>query len=505
MRSLQPKLRGGAVAADGSGIAVNLPAFGRRFRQRLREPRFWVVQALVVFVTVGHALAESSEAFDHLGSLYFLPASLYFVPVLYASLNFGREGAIPTAIWSGLLAIPNIIIWHSGTERLGEATQMGLMVVIAVLVALRVDRERDARRRAESEEDARRLSQAKYQRLFESAGQAILILDHSGVVEEANAAAGALFGRPAATLQGMTVAGLLGGEEADRLLRLAHDGGLPAGEFLVGPSEGPTVWVEPICSTYTDLSGRTVIQAVLRDVTRRRERERGLESYAAEMLRAQEEERLRIAREIHDGSLQSLVRLCRALDAAEEGTGSDPRPSGRVEIAAARELAEGIVDELRDFSRNLRPSVLDDLGLVAAIRGLVKDLEARSGVGTLLEVEGSERRAHPDIELCLFRIAQEALRNVEQHAAASRVLVTLAYEDRRLLLSVADDGRGFDRAESPGSGSSRRLGLRGMEERALMLGGEFSIAPRPGGGTLVAASVPVHFGIAGPPPADERV
>lgn len=471
-----------------------MSAFLVRFRRHLRDRRFWVIQALVIAVTASHAVVEELQVLvgHELGAAYFVPASLYFIPVVYASLNFGREGAVPTAIWSAVLAVPNVFIWHEGLERAGEATLIVIMIVLAIIVAGRVDRETAARLRAEAEGSARRISEGKYRGLFESAGDAILVLDADGTIGEANAAAEALFGRPSASLRGVNVVELLGPDGAGRILRLARGEQPPAGELMVGVGGGAPVWVEPVCSSFTDGSGAVVVQALLRDVTARRERQRGLESYAQLMLRAQEDERLRIAREIHDGPVQALVQVCRQLDALEEGSppggGGDTGPA----IRGVRELAEGVADELRRFSGDLRPSILDDLGLVPAVRRLLKDLEARTGVTGTLEVEGSRRRVHPDIELCLFRMAQEALRNVERHARASRADVTLAYEEGRVRLSVVDDGRGF-RPATTGAGqpaSADRFGLLGMQERGRLLGGEFRVASTPGKGTSVEVTIP---------------
>lgn len=466
------------------------------FRQRLREPRFWVVQALVVLVTVAHLLVEVVEP-EGLSAVYFVPATLYFVPVLYASLNFGREGAIPTAIWSGLLAIPNVLFLHSRIERVGELVQIVAMVAIGSLVALRVDREAAARRRAESEEAARRVSQAKYRGLFETAGEAILLLDPAGRIEEANTAAGLLFGRSAAGLAGVEVAELVGPEEAEQLLRFARDRQPFAGELPIRQTDGSTVWLEPVRSESPDLSGGPVVQVLLRDVTERRQREQGLESYAGQMLRAQEDERLRIAREVHDGPLQSLVSLCRQLDALEDlrREGSSDDLSG--DTGQARSVAEAIVVELRDLARDLRPSVLDDLGLDAAVRSLVKDVGTRAGIDGRLEIQGRARRPHPDVELALFRITQEALRNVERHAHASYARVTLTYTEQVVTLSVVDDGVGFDTSVGTRPPFDR-FGLLGMKERAVWLGGRFRVVSAPGKGARVEASLPMRPGRPGP-------
>ena len=194
--------------------------------------------------------------------------------------------------------------------------------------------------------------------------------------------------------------------------------------------------------------------------------------YAARILHAQEDERRRLAQELHDQPLQDLIHLVRQLD------------TGAVE--GAREVATQVVDELRQISRGLRPPTLDDLGLPAALRKLTADFQARTGVSASCKVEGEGRLA-PDAELGLFRIAQEALNNVSRHAAAERVTVRLRLSATEARLTVADDGSGF----TPGRASESSLGLAGMSERAALLGGRLEVTSAPGKGATVRATIPV--------------
>ncbi len=153
-------------------------------------------------------------------------------------------------------------------------------------------------------------------------------------------------------------------------------------------------------------------------------------------------------------------------------------------------MAENILKDVRRFSRDLRPSLLDDLGLVPAVEWLTEDLSASSSIQARLDVVG-DRRLEPEVELSLFRIAQEALSNVRRHSRASQVVVRLAFSEQRVRLQVRDDGIGFVPGERPADLSSARgLGLRGMRERAELIGGRFSVTSAPGKGTAVRAVVP---------------
>jgi signal transduction histidine kinase len=194
---------------------------------------------------------------------------------------------------------------------------------------------------------------------------------------------------------------------------------------------------------------------------------------------AQEEERKRLAREIHDETIQELVVARASLEAGR--TGPD---DGRVQVAV--ESLDGIIAELRRMCHDLRPSILDDLGLPHALDALTHDLVQRTGIRVYLSCEGADGRVDPKTELILYRIAQEALHNVERHSGATQASVQLLVEPGAVTLSVADDGRGFafgdDGRAHAGPG---HLGLIGMDERARSLGGTLTIASSPGEGTRV--------------------
>lgn len=470
------------------------------FRDHLRDWRFWVVQGLVLLATSLHWWLEAFE-FHRVNGLYVDVMDVaYLVPVIYASLNFGRAGAIPTAIWSALLATPNILIWHHGLDRVVEGGQIFTVITLAVVISSRVDREVAARHRAELEEIARRASEARYRGLFAGAGEAILVFDGTGIVQEANAAAGELFGRPVAAMRGLPLGVLVGAENALRLRQIATGHEVVSDDLRLATEDGGERWVAAVCGVVAGPAGATVVQALLRDVTERRARQRGLETYARRIVQAQEEERRRIARELHDSSLQAVVLLCRRLDALET-TSDNLSPSLRQALSDTRQSAESIADELRRFSRDLRPSILDDLGLAPAVRWLVAELERRSDVRGKLMLVGQEQRLSSDAELCLFRIAQEALRNVERHAAASSVVVTLSYQQAHMRLTIQDDGKGLPAARMPPvSVAGEKLGLLGIQERARLLGGNVQVTSRPNRGTRVRVTLPLPA----TPPGDQH-
>lgn len=260
------------------------------------------------------------------------------------------------------------------------------------------------------------------------------------------------------------------------------------------------------------------------------QREETLARFAARTIEAQELERRRLAGDIHDGISQRLVSLAYHLDAASSVAGavcesvaaagsshvaSSPRaPAKRrtapaplgprreglddgeeltdgaqvlaAELAAARRLVDDALDEARSAIRGLRPSVLDDLGLAAGLRGLARELpDIDVDVDVDVDVESIALPAH--VETALYRVGQEALQNVVKHAGASHVRLVLQRQDDRVVLVVEDDGRGFETKTSHNPGS---YGLEGMAERIDMVGGHLSLRSSPGQGTVITATVP---------------
>jgi two-component system, NarL family, sensor histidine kinase UhpB len=210
---------------------------------------------------------------------------------------------------------------------------------------------------------------------------------------------------------------------------------------------------------------------------RRLEAERRRAGSAA--LRAQEEERARVARDLHDEVNQSLTGLLLRLEAVREAAPPELEP----EIAETQRLANQAMQELLSLARQLRPTALDDLGLTAAIAGQV-DQVRRSGLAAELTAEGDFSDLDDDVQLVLYRVAQEALTNAARHSEAQRIAVSLRRVGPGVELDVADDGRGFafEQAE-------RGLGIEGIRERALLIGAELTIESRPGEGTTVRLSV----------------
>lgn len=224
---------------------------------------------------------------------------------------------------------------------------------------------------------------------------------------------------------------------------------------------------------------------------RRLEAERRRTSSAA--LRAQEEERTRVARDLHDEVNQALTGVLLRLEAARERAPAELKP----ELAQTRSLAKQAMEELLSLARQLRPTALDDLGLKAAIAGQVEELASHREVDATLAPEGDFSDLDDDVQLVVYRVAQEALSNAARHSEASQIGVSLKRRETGVELKVSDNGRGFSFADA-----DQGLGIAGMRERALLVDGEVEIHSRPGEGTTVWLRIdtPEEAAVAPPSP-----
>lgn len=293
-----------------------------------------------------------------------------------------------------------------------------------------------------------------------------------------------------------------------QLLLLSIGPLLPLAEAL-DDVEAEFAWIlflVPLCAVYylavlsarlqqrTDELQVTVVQL---SVSRRRQAE--LSDYAALVTRAQEDERRRLARELHDDTAQALIALSRGLDALASGRAdSSSAASTSRYVTDLSELAKRTLDGVRRACQDLRPSVLDDLGLPAALESLAHSVTKR-GLPCDFSVVGDESQAAPEVEVTLYRIAQEALSNARQHAHASVASLDIAYAPQGITLRIVDNGCGFDyERQIAAYGMSSRdvqelrpgLGLMGMRERASLIGATLDVSSTAGEGTTITLFAP---------------
>ncbi len=230
---------------------------------------------------------------------------------------------------------------------------------------------------------------------------------------------------------------------------------------------------------------------------------------ASQIINAQEQERKRIARELHDETSQVLTSLLISLAVLEE---SITTSEARNRIADTRTLAHQTLRAIRNLSIDLRPSALDDLGLLPALRWYIKEYQQKCSIEVEFQATSFKERLPAEIETALYRIVQESLTNTARHANARKVCITLKEEVDEVYATISDDGCGFDiqalqktsvqergSGLESGSGLGRGLGLIGMQERAVLLDGSLEITSHPGQGTTVEVRIPIQLDSSGLP------
>ncbi len=207
--------------------------------------------------------------------------------------------------------------------------------------------------------------------------------------------------------------------------------------------------------------------------------------------RAQEEERKRISHELYDDTIQALVVLSRQLDALASGD-KGLSEGNRLQLEELWQQTDNILRGVRRLSQDLRPAALDRLGLLPALEWLTSDVIEYSGIVTKVNVLGNERRLPEEVELVLFRITQEALRNVWRHSGATSSEITVEFEQSKTRITVSDNGKGFNLPQMIGDlAKDGKLGLAGMQERARLTEGKLTLQSEPGKGTSVTIEVSI--------------
>jgi signal transduction histidine kinase len=254
-----------------------------------------------------------------------------------------------------------------------------------------------------------------------------------------------------------------------------------------------SVWNVALRGASGEIVGFMGIMADVTELTRAREESQHsleqLRALAAHLQTIREEERTSVAREIHDQLGQALTAIKLDLSSLARKLPSD-REQRWKRTASILKLVDETIRSVRRISTELRPGMLDDLGLVATVEWAAEEFATRTGTKCRLDLPQESIAVDPQTATAVFRILQETLTNVARHANASEVNVRLAKRDGDLTLEVHDNGRGITEGEISSAGS---LGILGMRERALLLGGEVTVRGAPGKGTTVSVRVPAAY------------
>ena len=345
-------------------------------------------------------------------------------------------------------------------------------------------------------EDALLESEQSYRALFESAYDAIWVHDMDGTILTANDALSALCGYPLKELVGMNVTQFIGNDSDIQLARqvkkkLLSGGRIDAPYEMNLVRKDGTNLITIITTNLVNVENDTkAFQNTARDVTNEKRMEENLRYYLQQITRAQEEERKRIARELHDDTAQLLLSLSRQLDNFIRNEDN----YSQEQISFLKDIQEQVnrgVQSVHRYAQDLRPSLIDDLGLMAALRSLVKSAQEYNEIVINMEVAGEERRLPSEVELLMYRVIQEALNNVWKHSRATESYIDIRFSEKQVDVSISDNGIGFEFSETIDDlAQTGKLGLIGMQERARLLGATLSFDSAPGKGTQVLFSLP---------------
>lgn len=398
-----------------------------------------------------------------------------------------RASTVAMAGWSG--SLPILV--------LGLVLSLGFAALTRALarrmIQIRRSRDRALTEIAERKkaEDALRASEARYRGVFASTTDGLLVIGDDDRIVEANPAACEMHGREPGALDGVPFVDLIAPSHV-YLFQAFRDRPDGAGTFSASSvhlrADGARRDVEVRATRFTDAQKRRNL-VILNDVTERNQAVQRLAMLSREVLMAQEDERARVSRDLHDELGQLLTASRIELGWLQKKADKMPAGAGAA-LSNAVELVEKSADELRRICKGLRPPLLDDLGLEPATRLLVREFEERTSMKIDLEIDLEEGVGHmpKEVALCAYRILQESLNNASRHAGARSIDISLSRTETSLLLSVYDDGCGFELSEL---GGTQGCGIAGMRERAGLVNGHVEIRSAKSQGTRVVFRVPL--------------
>jgi PAS domain S-box-containing protein len=473
-----------------------------RLVSTIRRPSFWFILVVLALITLPHY----EEALKHPTFLTQLTANfgldrhaferiLYLAPIVWGGFLFGQTGSLLISLTALSCMLPRaIFISEHPTDALFETGAVFIMGNILAISFNALRKEREHRAQLEMSQRELRTSEEKYRELFESANDAIWLNDLEGNIITANKAAERLTGYGVAELTAMDVNDFLS-EESLKVWQkiqnslLQNEAVEQHYEQSLTRKDGSQAFIQLATSLVFSGGKPVAIQHIARDITEQKRLQENLQFYLQQVTRAQEEERKRISHELHDESIQALVITSRQLDALASDDKNLPEDS-RLRLEELRQQVNKITEELRRLIQGLRPAVLDRLGLLPALEWLAADVSEYSGISTKVNIIGKERRVSEDMELVLFRITQEALRNVWRHSKATEAEITVDFGPDRIRITISDNGQGFIVPQRIGDfARSGKLGLSGMQERVRLIGGSVSVQSKPGKGSTVIVEV----------------
>jgi PAS domain S-box-containing protein len=367
----------------------------------------------------------------------------------------------------------------------GSVGRLLLLVLVAWLIIA------GERQRSAAQESMLRLAA-----IVDDSDDAILSKSLDGTLLSWNHGAERLYGYKAEEIVGDSIYKIIPPErheEMDRILQTLSEGGrVDHLETVRCHRDGSRMDMDITVSPLKDASGSVMgASAIARDMTERKKMEDSLRQLSARILSAQDEERRRIAREIHDSTVQKLALMSINLSQLERAAG-DAQKTQKI-IQNSRELSSQCAQELRSLSYLLHPPMLEELGLASALKIYAEGFSNRSGIDLQLDIQPDFERLPPEMEIALFRVAQESLSNILRHSKSTKAKIKLV-SNGAIELAISDQGQGFPGGKTSGNDAEIKMGvgILGMSERMKQLGGTLKIDSGPGG-----TSVNAHLAYAG--------
>ncbi|HTY81413.1 MAG TPA: PAS domain-containing sensor histidine kinase [Dehalococcoidales bacterium] len=478
----------------------------QKLKKALSGPHVWILLAGLIVCAIFeypdqilHVKSVSLLAFIGL-SHYSMERAMLLAPVIYAGMVLGMRAGITTLVLSMSVILPRLLITADyRAEGILETVGIIILGVLANLFFQGKRKEKELHRqlmtRLEETEQGMSASEQKYRYLFENASDAIWVQDVNGMFLDGNRAFEGLSGFAVDELKGIHLGKFLRGDSLVLARNVRNK--LISGQQFEQPYEQQFFVkngsIKIVMMSTTAVMSRGMIQGfehVARDITAEKQQQENVQAYIQQITMAQEEERKRISRDLHDDVSPDILILIQKLDNLA-GTPRLKVTTVKEKLQELRGQAVVALEALRATAQGLRPRILDDLGLVAALEWIGEELEKDQKIKVAVETSGLERPLTPEARIVLFRIAQEALNNIRKHSHAAMVNIRLKGVADSVRMTISDNGQGFevpDRAEE--MVSAGRLGLMGMYERARLLDGNLEIKSTPGRGTELTVTLP---------------